>query len=166
MRAAEFNPQLQRPIRKFYKAWNSDPQRTRLNFSLRRKSILAIKIPSRQNSNRAALSRKFNLAIRRKIKPIGAGYALPRAGILFGKDRLPRIKLQPARFVNREILISRRAVIAHRKANRNAAPPDPPRLNLAPADLCLFTSERRLPSRAFKFTPPEADLRSARNKKA
>ncbi|EEV16900.1 hypothetical protein CAMGR0001_1194 [Campylobacter gracilis RM3268] len=69
-----------------------------------------------------------------------------------------RDKPRPARFVNREILISQRAVIAHRKANRNAAPPDSPRLNLAPADLCLFTSERRPPSRAFKFTPPEADF--------
>ncbi|MFR8441073.1 MAG: hypothetical protein ACLVCW_04995 [Campylobacter sp.] len=61
-----------------------------LNFNPRRKSILAIKIPSRQNSSRTALSRKFNLAVRRKIKPIGADYTLPRAGILFGKDYLPR----------------------------------------------------------------------------
>ncbi|WP_297960744.1 hypothetical protein, partial [uncultured Campylobacter sp.] len=53
---------------------------------------------------------------------------------------------------------SRRVVIAHQKANQNAVPPDPPRLNLTPADLFLFTSERRLPSRTFKFTPPDADF--------
>jgi putative smr protein/mutS2 len=94
--------------------------------------------------------------VRRKIKPIGADYALPRAGILFGKDRLTRRdKTQPARFLNREILILRRVVIARRKVDLNAAAP---RLNLALTDLFLFTSERRLPSRAFKFTPPETDF--------
>ena len=65
---------------------------------------------------RAAIGRKFSLAVHRKIKPIGANYALTRAGISFGKDCLPRRnKPQPRRFVNREILISRRVVIARQK---------------------------------------------------
>ncbi|EEV16899.1 hypothetical protein CAMGR0001_1193 [Campylobacter gracilis RM3268] len=54
MRAAEFSPRSRHPIRKFYKARNFNPQRTQLNFNSRRKSILAIKIPSRQNSSRVA----------------------------------------------------------------------------------------------------------------
>ena len=90
VRAVEFNPRSRRPIRKFYKALNFNPQRTQLNFNSRRKSILAIKIPSQQNFSRAALSYKFNLAVRRKIKSIVAYYTPPQAGILFGKDRLPR----------------------------------------------------------------------------
>jgi len=39
-----------------------------LNFNLRREYILAIKIPSQQNSSRAALSRKFSLAVRRPLQ--------------------------------------------------------------------------------------------------
>jgi putative smr protein/mutS2 len=41
---------------------------------------------------------------------------------------LRRDKPKPARFLNREILILRRVVIARQKANQNAAPS---RLNLA-----------------------------------
>ncbi|WP_306528953.1 hypothetical protein, partial [Campylobacter sp.] len=52
----------------FIKRGNLNLRRMRPNFNSRCKSIFAIKIPSRQNSSRAVLNRKFNLAVRHPLQ--------------------------------------------------------------------------------------------------
>ena len=69
-------------------------------------------------------------------------------------------KLQPARFLNCEILISRRVVIARQKSKSKRRSAGSAAFKFSPADLCLSRARAACEAAClnFKFTPPDADF--------